>query len=100
MSYAPVVLDGEDGITGSQVRTAPRPGTLVSPPRRSRIGDIRMRVVYRGLAVVAAVVAVAATAVAVLPAEPDEVVAGPVTAPPAAPSSSGPAPTPAPSETP
>ncbi|MGP3912242.1 hypothetical protein [Nonomuraea sp. 10N515B] len=49
-----------------------------------------MRDVYRGLAVVAAVVAVAATVVAVLPPEPDEVVARPVTAPPAAPSSSGP----------
>ncbi|MGN9845550.1 hypothetical protein ACTMTI_46270 [Nonomuraea sp. H19] len=53
-----------------------------------------MRVVYRGLAAVAIVVAVAVTLVVVLPSEPDEVAAGPVTAPPAAPPSSGPAPTP------
>ncbi|MGR6915931.1 hypothetical protein ACU635_16965 [[Actinomadura] parvosata] len=52
-----------------------------------------MRVVYRGLAVAAAVAAVVAVAVVVvLPPEPDEVAAGPVTAPPAAPSSSGSAP--------
>ncbi|MGW3343714.1 hypothetical protein ACWDA3_10415 [Nonomuraea rubra] len=52
-----------------------------------------MRVVYRGLAVAAAVAAVVAVAVVVvLPSEPDEVVAGPVTAPPAAPPSSGSAP--------
>ncbi|MCP2353943.1 hypothetical protein HD597_000963 [Nonomuraea thailandensis] len=52
-----------------------------------------MRVVYRGLAVAAAVAAVVAVAVVVvLPSEPDEVVAGPVTAPPAAPTSSGSAP--------
>ncbi|MFF4617704.1 hypothetical protein [Nonomuraea jabiensis] len=51
-----------------------------------------MRVVYRGLAVIGLVVAAAATLVAVLPSGPDEVAAGPVTAPPAAPSSSGPAP--------
>lgn len=53
-----------------------------------------MRVVYRGLAVAAAVAVAAATLVAVLPSEPDEVAAGPVTAPPTAPPSSGPAPTP------
>ncbi|TDC85239.1 hypothetical protein E1292_48950 [Nonomuraea deserti] len=54
-----------------------------------------MRVVYRGLAVAAAVAAVAVTlVVVVLPSGPDEVAAGPVTAPPAAPSSSGPAPSP------
>ncbi|NBE95338.1 hypothetical protein FE391_17435 [Nonomuraea sp. KC401] len=54
-----------------------------------------MRVVYRGLAVAAAVVAAAVTmVVVVLPSGPDEVAAGPVTAPPAAPSSSGPAPSP------
>ncbi|MEV1173887.1 hypothetical protein [Nonomuraea sp. NPDC049784] len=54
-----------------------------------------MRVVYRGLAVVAAIAAAAVTLVVVLPSGPDEVTAGPVTAPPAAPSSSGPAPSPA-----
>ncbi|WP_043630039.1 hypothetical protein [Nonomuraea candida] len=54
-----------------------------------------MRVVYRGLAVAAAAAAVAVALVVVLPSEPDEVAAGPVTAPPAAPPSSGPAPTPA-----
>ncbi|MGW0805124.1 hypothetical protein [Nonomuraea sp. NPDC002799] len=48
-----------------------------------------MRVLYRGLAVVAAVVAAAATLTVVLPAQPDEVVAGPVTAPSVAPTSSG-----------
>lgn len=53
-----------------------------------------MRVVYRGLAVTAAVAAAAVTLVVVLPAEPGEVVARPVTAPPAVPTSSGPAPTP------
>ena len=53
-----------------------------------------MRAVYRGLAAVAGVAAVVAALVAVLPSGPDEVAAGPVTAPPAAPSSSGPAPTP------
>ncbi|MFI7130447.1 hypothetical protein ACIBQ1_32495 [Nonomuraea sp. NPDC050153] len=51
-----------------------------------------MRVVYRGLAVIGAVVVAAVALVAVLPSGPDEVAAGPVTAPPAAPSSSGPAP--------
>ncbi|MEO3872995.1 hypothetical protein ABGB18_29630 [Nonomuraea sp. B12E4] len=51
-----------------------------------------MRVVYRGLAVIVAVVAAAVTVVAVLPSGPDEGAAGPVTAPPAAPSPSGPAP--------
>ncbi|MER6008117.1 hypothetical protein ABT120_56950 [Nonomuraea angiospora] len=51
-----------------------------------------MRVVYRGLAAIGLVVAAAATLVVVLPSGPDEVAAGPVTAPPAAPSSSGPAP--------
>ncbi|HEX4812505.1 MAG TPA: hypothetical protein VFV66_07105 [Nonomuraea sp.] len=54
-----------------------------------------MRVVYRGLAVVAAVAAAAATLIVVLPSEPDEVAAGPVTAPPAAPPSSGSSPAPA-----
>ncbi|GAA3226332.1 hypothetical protein [Nonomuraea helvata] len=58
-----------------------------------------MRVVYRGLAVVGAVAAVAVALVAVLPSGPDEVAAGPVTAPPAAPSSSGPAPSPVPTVT-
>ncbi|MFG1706012.1 hypothetical protein ACFLIM_22725 [Nonomuraea sp. M3C6] len=53
-----------------------------------------MRVVYRGLAAAVVVVAVAAALTVVLPSGPDEVAAGPVTAPPAAPSSSGPAPTP------
>ncbi|WP_188195797.1 hypothetical protein [Nonomuraea sp. SYSU D8015] len=57
-----------------------------------------MRVVYRGLAAVSAVVVAAVTLAVVLSSEPDEVVARPVTAPPAAPPSSGPAPTP--SETP
>ncbi|MGP4096757.1 hypothetical protein [Nonomuraea sp. KM90] len=57
-----------------------------------------MRVVYRGLAVVAAVAAVAVAVVLVLPSEPDEVMAGPVTAPPAAPPSSGPAPSPSPAQ--
>ncbi|MBB5785297.1 hypothetical protein [Nonomuraea jabiensis] len=59
-----------------------------------------MRVVYRGLAVIGLVVAAAATLVVVLPSGPDEVAAGPVTAPPAAPSSSGPAPSTAPSTAP
>ncbi|MCF6475612.1 hypothetical protein FAF44_45775 [Nonomuraea sp. MG754425] len=71
------------------MRTAARRGIPTSPPRRSRIGDLRMRVVYRGLVVAAVVAAVAAAVVAVLPAEPDEVAAGPVTAPSAAPPSSG-----------
>ncbi|QFY11718.1 hypothetical protein GBF35_38675 [Nonomuraea phyllanthi] len=53
-----------------------------------------MRVVYRGLAAAGAVAAVAVALAVVLPAEPDEVAAGPVTAPPAAPSSSGSAPVP------
>ncbi|MET7330610.1 hypothetical protein [Nonomuraea sp. NPDC005650] len=51
-----------------------------------------MRVVYRGFAVIGAVVVAAVALVVVLPSGPDEVAAGPVTAPPAAPSSSGPAP--------
>ncbi|MEZ7132084.1 hypothetical protein ACBR40_42690 [Nonomuraea sp. AD125B] len=72
------------------MRTATKARTLISPPKRSRIGDIRMRVVYRGLAVAAAVAAAAVAVVVVLPSEPDEVVAGPVTAPPAAQPSSGP----------
>ncbi|MER7365395.1 hypothetical protein [Nonomuraea wenchangensis] len=72
------------------MRTATKPRTLTSPPERSRIGDIRMRVVYRGLAVAAAVAAAAVAVVVVLPSEPDGVVAGPVTAPPAAQPSSGP----------
>lgn len=59
-----------------------------------------MRVVYRGLAVAGAVVVVAATLAVVLPSEPDEVAAGPVTAPPAAPSSSGSAPVPPPTASP
>jgi hypothetical protein len=54
-----------------------------------------MRVVYRGLTAVAGVAAVAVALAVVLPTGPDEVAAGPVTAPPAAPPSSGPAPTPA-----
>ncbi|NUP01235.1 MAG: hypothetical protein HOW59_25255 [Nonomuraea sp.] len=53
-----------------------------------------MRSIYRGLAVVAAVAVSATVIVLALPSGPDEVVAGPVTAPPAAPASSGPAPTP------
>ncbi|MEV4894401.1 hypothetical protein AB0K48_33950 [Nonomuraea sp. NPDC055795] len=45
---------------GSRVTTADKPKNA-SPPRRSRIGDLRMRDVYRGLAVlVAAAVAVVA----------------------------------------
>ncbi|WP_344886860.1 hypothetical protein [Nonomuraea antimicrobica] len=52
-----------------------------------------MRVVYRGLVMAAAVTAVAVALAMVLPSEPDEVAAGPVTAPPAALSSSGSAPT-------
>ena len=72
MSYAPVVLDGDDETEGSLVRTADRLGTPASSPPRSRIGDIRMRDVYRGFAVVA-VLAVAATAVVMaLPSGPDE----------------------------
>nr|SBO99508.1 hypothetical protein BN4615_P9024 [Nonomuraea gerenzanensis] len=75
------------------MRTAERRGIPTSPPKRSRIGDLRMRVVYRGLAVAAAVGAVvAAVVVVVLPGEPDGVVAGPATAPPTAPPSSGSAP--------
>ncbi|NUW43076.1 hypothetical protein [Nonomuraea rhodomycinica] len=69
--------------------TVARSGTPASPPKRSRIGDLRMRDVYRGLAVVAAAAAVAAGVVFVLPSGPDEVAAGPVAAPPAQPSSSG-----------
>jgi hypothetical protein len=53
-----------------------------------------MRVVYRGLAVVAAVAVAAVTLVVVLPSEPDEVAAGPIAAPSTPPSSSGPVPTP------
>ncbi|MEV5894122.1 hypothetical protein [Nonomuraea fuscirosea] len=56
-----------------------------------------MRDVYRGLAMATAVAAVAAALVMVLPSEPDEVAAGPVTAPSAAPPSSGSAPSPEPS---
>ncbi|MGW2153082.1 hypothetical protein [Nonomuraea sp. NPDC001699] len=52
-----------------------------------------MRSIYRGLAVVAAVALGATVIVLALPSGPDEVVAGPVTAPPAAPASSAPAPT-------
>ncbi|MFI7224273.1 hypothetical protein ACIBO5_13715 [Nonomuraea angiospora] len=52
-----------------------------------------MRVVYRGLAAIGVAAAAAvALVVVVFPAGPDEVAAGPVTAPPAAPFSSGPAP--------
>lgn len=92
MSYAPVVLDGDDETEGSLVRTADRPGTPASSPRRSRIGDIRMRDVYRGLAVVATL-AVAATAVVMaLPSTPDEAGARPVAAPSVGPASSGPPP--------
>ncbi|MFI6786664.1 hypothetical protein ACIBG4_04970 [Nonomuraea sp. NPDC050383] len=49
-----------------------------------------MRDVYRGLAVLAAAATVAAGVVFVLPQGPDEVAAGPITAPSARPSSSGP----------
>ncbi|MFI6926380.1 hypothetical protein ACIBIZ_41040 [Nonomuraea spiralis] len=59
-----------------------------------------MRSIYRGLAVVAAVAVAATVIVLALPSGPDEVVAGPVTAPPAAPASSAPAPTPTLSGTP
>lgn len=52
-----------------------------------------MRVLYRGLTAAVVVVAVAAALALVLPPEPDEVAAGPVTAPPAAPPSSGSVPT-------
>jgi hypothetical protein len=97
MSYAPVVLHGEDEIKGSGVTTAARHGIPASPPKRSRIGDLRMRDVYRGLAMATAVAAVVAALVMVLPSEPDEVAAGPVTAPPAAPPSSGSAPSQEPS---
>ncbi|MFD9939606.1 hypothetical protein, partial [Nonomuraea sp. NPDC059022] len=49
---------------GSRVTTADKPKNA-SPPRRSRIGDLRMRDVYRGLAVlVAAAVAVVAVVLA------------------------------------
>ncbi|MEV0201877.1 hypothetical protein [Nonomuraea sp. NPDC050691] len=77
--------------------TVARSGSPASPPKRSRIGDLRMRDVYRGLAVVAAAAVVAAGLVFVLPSTPDEVAAGPITAPPAQPSSSGATP---PQETP
>ncbi|NUW30609.1 hypothetical protein HTZ77_04110 [Nonomuraea sp. SMC257] len=69
--------------------TVARSGPPASPPKRSRIGDLRMRDVYRGLAVVAAAAAVAAGVVFVLPSGPDEVAAGPIAAPPAHASSSG-----------
>ncbi len=92
MSYAPVVLDGEVGTDGAGGNNAVRPATPASPPRRSRIGDLPMRVIYRGLAVVVTVVVAAVALVLVLPQEPDEVAAGPITAPSTPPSSSGPAP--------
>lgn len=49
-----------------------------------------MRVVYRGLGVVAAVAVVAVAAALVLPSRPDEVAARPIAAPSTVPSSSGP----------
>ncbi|WP_336213720.1 hypothetical protein [Nonomuraea sp. LPB2021202275-12-8] len=72
------------------MRTADRPGTPASSPRRSRIGDLRMRVVYRGFAVVAAVAVAAVAVVLALPTRPDEAGARPVAAPSAVPASSGP----------
>ncbi|MFI6385908.1 hypothetical protein [Nonomuraea sp. NPDC050540] len=72
---------------GSRVTTADKPKNA-SPPRRSRIGDLRMRDVYRGLAVlVAAAVAVVAVVLA-LPSRPDEVAERPVAAPSTAPPTS------------
>lgn len=72
---------------GSRVTTADKPKNA-SPPRRSRIGDLRMRDVYRGLVVlVAAAVAVVAVVLA-LPSRPDEVAERPVAAPSTAPPTS------------
>ncbi|MER6948794.1 hypothetical protein ABT294_32715 [Nonomuraea sp. NPDC000554] len=73
--------------------TANRPAPR---PRRSRIGDLRMRDVYRGLAVLAALAVAAVAVVLALPSRPDEAAAGPIAAPSALPSSSAP-PTTAPS---
>ncbi|MEU0564894.1 hypothetical protein ABZ297_05780 [Nonomuraea sp. NPDC005983] len=61
-----------------------------APPRRSRVGDLRMRDVYRGLAVVAALAVAAGAVVLALPSRPDEAAAGPIAAPSAPPSSSAP----------
>ncbi|MFI6905280.1 hypothetical protein ACIBKY_28740 [Nonomuraea sp. NPDC050394] len=75
---------------GSRVTTADKPKNA-SPPRRSRIGDLRMRDVYRGLAVlVAAAVAVVAVVLALPsgPSGPDEVAERPVAAPSTAPPTS------------
>ncbi|WP_246266918.1 hypothetical protein [Nonomuraea typhae] len=81
---------------GSRVTTAGKPRTT-SPPKRSRIGDLRMRDVYRGSAVLAAAAVVAAAVWLVLPSGPGEG-ERPVAAPSAAPTSSG-APSPAPTDT-
>ncbi|MFI6816556.1 hypothetical protein ACIBG7_29415 [Nonomuraea sp. NPDC050328] len=79
---------------GSDVVSPRRP----NPPKRSLIGDLPMRVIYRGLAVVAALGAVVVWA---LPSGPGEDAARPVAAPSAVPSSSGPAPvTPSPEVSP
>ncbi len=88
MPYAPVVLDGEDGTEGARVKTKIRPGS--PPPKRSRIGDLRMGVVYRGLAVVAVVAVAAVTVVLVRPSDPDEAGQRPIAAPSAVPASSAP----------
>ncbi|MFI6291770.1 hypothetical protein ACIBEJ_09310 [Nonomuraea sp. NPDC050790] len=72
---------------GSRVTTADKPQNA-SPPRRSRIGDLRMRDVYRGLAVLAAVAVAAVAVVLALPSRPDEVADRPVAAPSTAPPTS------------
>lgn len=88
----PIVLDGDGGTAVVQEK---------SSRRRRRIGDLRMRVVYRGLAVVAAVAVAAVGLIFVLPSRPDEAGAlRSIAAPSIIPSSSAPAPSAAPSVTP
>ncbi|WP_049562465.1 hypothetical protein [Nonomuraea sp. SBT364] len=71
------------------MKTKIRPGS--PPPKRSRIGDLRMGVIYRWLAAAAAVVVVAVVAVVlVLPSGSDEDGRRPIAAPSAAPASSAP----------
>ncbi|MET9342582.1 hypothetical protein [Nonomuraea sp. NPDC003804] len=85
------MLDGESGAAGPQVKYQARPAG--SPLRRSRLGDLRMRVVYQVLAVVAALAVLVAGGLAIaLSGGADEGAARPVAAPPAVPSSSAPSP--------
>ncbi|MGC5011688.1 hypothetical protein ACLQ2R_13075 [Streptosporangium sp. DT93] len=80
--------------TAQSPRRAPAP--QVPAIKRSRIGDLQMRVIYRALAVGAAVLLVAVVAVVGLvtsgtPDQPGEERAGQIAAPSAAPPSPGPA---------